>query len=229
MAWRIADRVVGGQIDNTIKGKVTGWIEVIGRSEPLVLDLHGDCQPELAGWRCRIDRTDPVPLWADPVDLTGLAAEQTGQAGTITDEHRLRHYDCSTDELLARIRAGEPPPTEWRQGLYLEWYSESNGRIVIEDTRLRLERIGRRAFELTEEDLRRKQQDSQRKLEELRSEEFLIEDDETGITHIRRKEPAEDDPEADLQSYLDQQASEIERTVQDSLDQQEEDDEEDFG
>jgi len=32
----------------------------------------------------------------------------------------------------------------------LEWYSNDNGRIVIQSTRLEFERLGERAFELTE-------------------------------------------------------------------------------
>jgi len=38
--------------------------------------------------------------------------------------------------------------------LYPEWYSNHNGRVVIESTRLAVERLGERAFELTEEEWR---------------------------------------------------------------------------
>ena len=37
------------------------------------------------------------------------------------------------------------------KALYLEWYSRRNGRVVIQDTRLAVERISERAFALTEE------------------------------------------------------------------------------
>jgi hypothetical protein len=146
MAWRISELVEGGELDNTVKGRVTGWIRLTGRGEPLRLDLRGDCHPDLAGWRFRILRVDPVPAWAEPVDIGDLSTDQTGDVGDITADQLLRHYDCPVEELLARIRAGEPPPTELRKALYLEWYSQRNGRCVIQDTRLGVERLGERAI-----------------------------------------------------------------------------------
>jgi hypothetical protein len=225
MAWRISDSVVDGEIDNTVKGRVTGWIRLSGCPEPLALNLEGDCHPDLAGWRFRIVRVDPVPPWAEPADLSGISTEQVGRTGDITADQLLRHYDCPVEELLARIRAGEPPPTEWRKALYLEWFSDRNGRVVIQDTRLGVERIGQPAFELTEEDLRRKEEEAKREIEELRKQGFIIEEDESGITFFRRDEHGDNDSEAeDLQSYLDQQMQDIDRAVQDSLDDEDQDD-----
>lgn len=219
MAWRISDAVVDGELDNTVRERVTGWIRLAGRAEPIVLDLSGDCHTDLAGWRFRIVRVDPVPQWAEPVNLDGLATEQIGEAGDITADQLLRHYDCPVAELLARIRAGEPPPTEWRKALYLEWYSQRNGRVVIQDTRLAVERIGQRAFELTKADLRRKDEAARRKLDELRQQGYHIEETEFGVMMFRREDHDGDDSESnELQSYFDEQARDIDRAVQDSLD-----------
>jgi hypothetical protein len=225
MAWRISDSVVDGELDNTVKGRVTGWIRLSGRPDPLALDLEGDCHPDLAGWRLRIVRLDPVPPWADPVDLSRVFAEQMGHTGDITADQLLRHYDCPVEELLARIRAGEPPPTQYRKALYLEWFSQRNGRVVIQDTRLGVQRIGQRAFELTEEDLRRKEEEARRQIEELRKQGFIIEEDQSGITFFRREQPDADGESEDLQSYLDQRTQDIDRAVQESLDDQPEGDE----
>ena len=38
-----------------------------------------------------------------------------------------------------------------RKCLYLEWFSHRNGRVVIQSARLAVERLGERAFELTQE------------------------------------------------------------------------------
>jgi hypothetical protein len=160
-----------------------------------------------------------VPPWADPVDLSGMFTEQVGHTGDMTADQLLRHYDCPVGELLARIRAGEPPPTEYRKALYLEWFSQRNGRVVIQDTRLGVRRTGQRAFELTEEDPRRKDEQARREIEELRKQGFIIEEDESGITFFRKEQRDHDDAETeDLQSYLDQQMQDIDRAVQDSLD-----------
>lgn len=219
MAWRFSDLVVDGELDNTVRGRVAGWIRLDGRAEPLVLDLRGDCHPDLAGWRFRIVRVDPVPPWAEPVDISQLSTEQFGETGDITADQVLRHYDCPVDELLARIRADEPPPTQWRKALYLEWYSDRNGRIVIQDTRLSVERVGERAFELTNEDLRRKEREAQDRLDDLRSEGLICEDDGSGIIWMRNEGADPNDPASDeLRFFLDEQQREIDRAIQESLD-----------
>ena len=43
MAFRVHDNVIRGEIDNTRRGVVTGKIWVVGRDEPLELELAGDC------------------------------------------------------------------------------------------------------------------------------------------------------------------------------------------
>lgn len=40
MAWRIADSVIDGELDNTIKGPVTGWLRLLGRDELARLKLR---------------------------------------------------------------------------------------------------------------------------------------------------------------------------------------------
>ena len=63
----------------------------------------------------------------------------------------IRHFECSIDEFLQRSRSGDQPETTWRKCLYLEWFSHRNGRVVIQSARLAVERLGERAFELTQE------------------------------------------------------------------------------
>jgi len=49
MAWRLHEHVLRGKIDNRTRGRVTGEIWLAGIDEPLVLELAGDCAPDLAG------------------------------------------------------------------------------------------------------------------------------------------------------------------------------------
>jgi hypothetical protein len=217
MAWRITDLVVDGELDNTVEGRVTGWLRLVGLDEPVRLDLRGNCRADLAGWRFRIVRLEPIPAWAEPGDLDGFAAEQVGEAGDILADQILRHYDCPVDELLARIRAGEPPPTDLRPALYLEWYSDRNGRVVIQDTRLGVKRLGRRTFELTADDLRLENEEGERRLEELRRQGYVIEETPLGVLCYHKGDG--DEPWDDsLQAELDQEAERIDRAIQDSLD-----------
>jgi len=55
MAWRIDEQVIRGEIDNRTKGRVTGRIWLIGREEPLEIDLIGNT----SAMRCG-DSTPPT-------------------------------------------------------------------------------------------------------------------------------------------------------------------------
>ena len=49
MAWRLHVQVLRGRIDNRARGCVTGEIWLAGIDQPLVLELKGDCAPDVAG------------------------------------------------------------------------------------------------------------------------------------------------------------------------------------
>jgi hypothetical protein len=151
MAWRPTEWVLEGELDNTTQGWTVGWIRLQDRDEPLRLKLAGNCHPDLAGWKFRIVRTDPSAEPPRAPNYDGIATDQSGTIGDMTADQVLQHFDCSIDEFLKLHREGNPPPTTLRKALYLEWYSNRNGRVVIQSTRLSVERIGERAFELSDE------------------------------------------------------------------------------
>jgi hypothetical protein len=151
MAWRPSDWVLEGELDNTQLGWTIGWMRIQGRDEPLKLKLAGNCHPDLAGWKFRIVRTDPIPDWAEELQLAGIATDQTGTIGDVTADQMIKHFECSPKEFVERSFAGDQPATTWRKCLYLEWYSHRNGRVVIQSTCLAVQRVGERAFELTQE------------------------------------------------------------------------------
>ncbi|WP_417734815.1 hypothetical protein [Rosistilla oblonga] len=154
MAWRPSDWVLEGELDNRTLDWTVGWIRLRDREEPLQLKLLGNCHPDLAGWKFQIVRTDPIPDWVGEPNYDGIATDQSGTIGDITADQVLRHYECSSKEFVRRSYAGETPPTTLRKSLYLEWYSNLNGRVVIQDTRLGVKRIGERGFELTQQQWR---------------------------------------------------------------------------
>lgn len=167
MAWRPDHLLVAGELDNTELGWTVGWLEFEGFSERLRLKLSGNCHPDLAGWKFRIKRVMP-PLEKDfdgdpPPDYAGgMSPDQSGHVGDITADMMIKHFDIPEVELAKRLCGGEKPPYTWRKCLYLEWFSNRNGRVVIQSTRLEVERIGDRAFELTE-DQWREQHEANRK------------------------------------------------------------------
>ncbi len=129
MAFRIHDSVVRGEIDNRVKGIVRGQIWVAGRAEPVRLELQGNAHPDLAG--CLLTFTNPLELIPHP-HLASLHPQQRGSIGDLTASRKVRVFDVPVEEALAMIRRQEKPPEHMANSLYLEWFSEANGRVVIE-------------------------------------------------------------------------------------------------
>ena len=148
MAFRIHDSVVRGEIDNREKGIVRGRIWVHDRAEPVVLELRGNAHPDLAG--CLLNFTNPLPTTPHP-GLDSLHPEQRGAIGDLTASRKVRVFDLPVKEAYLMSKRGEKPPEHLANSLYLEWYSERNGRVVIESADYRLE-ISPPAWRLTMEE-----------------------------------------------------------------------------
>ena len=121
MAWRPYEQMVEGELDNTIPGKVTGWLRFVGMDEVVKLDLIGDFHRDIRGATiclsgCALDNE------ANHRSMEGFSPVQTGGAGDIT--------------------AGLPPQ-DYVSYPYIEWYSEQNGRVVLELEPEQVEVIGR--------------------------------------------------------------------------------------
>lgn len=129
MAWRLEKSVVGGWLDNRQRGRVCGEIALVGRNDPVRLDLRGNANPDLAG--CRIEFTNPHP---EPGEPTNLAPLQTGHPGDITASRKVRVLDVPLEEAGRLGKAGQPIPEHRANALYVEWFSRNNGRVVIETT-----------------------------------------------------------------------------------------------
>lgn len=134
MAWRIDEQVVRGEIDNRTRDRVTGKIWLIGRDEPVVLDLKGNPWRDLAGHVLRF--SNPNPKAAGP---EGLMQEQNGVVGDITASRKVKVPECSDEEFEQLYRAKKPFPWHWSNSLYLEWFSLRNGRVMIESSDFILE------------------------------------------------------------------------------------------
>ncbi len=127
MALRLSDSVKSGRIDNRQRGMVTGEIWLLGRDEPVLLSLTGNCLRDLAG--CLLEFTNPAPESGEPDDL---AADQTGKVGDMTASRKVTVFGVSLDEARRLRRAGEPVPEHRANAVYLEWFSLRSGRVVVE-------------------------------------------------------------------------------------------------
>jgi hypothetical protein len=129
MAFRIHDSVVRGEIDNRVKGIVRGKIWVEGRAGLVVLELEGNAWPDLAS--CLLTFTNPQPRVPHP-HLDSLHSIQRGRIGDLTASRKVRVFDVPLQQALDMIHREEVPPEHMANSLYLEWFSEANGRVVVE-------------------------------------------------------------------------------------------------
>lgn len=191
MAWRIDEAVIRGEIDNRTRGCVTGRIWFVGRDDPVVLELSGDCHRDLAGRR--LEFTNPQPKAAD---LEGLAAVQRGSVGDITASRKVRVPDIPLDQIAEYYKARKPFTSHWGNALYLEWFGDTNGRVVLETAGFELRIIGDSTWEMTiAED------ETQRIVNACKSDDFLEE---------REKRTAEPDNRDDAREGEEQPFSEEE-------------------
>ena len=129
MALRIEDSVVRGEIDNRVKGIVRGRVWIDGRADPIIIELEGNAWPDLAG--CLLTFTNPRPR--DPHQhLDSLHSLQRGTIGDLTASRKVRVFDVPMEQALEMCRRQEKPPEHIANSVYLEWFSEANGRVVIE-------------------------------------------------------------------------------------------------
>jgi hypothetical protein len=131
MALRIHQSVIRGEIDNRKRDRVRGSIFLMGRDEPIVLALSGNCLRDLAG--CVVRFENPRPVVAEPGGMK-LRNYQHGVAGEMTASRKVRVFDVSVEEPLRLTKGGTAPPEHLGSAFYIEWFSEAKGRVVIEST-----------------------------------------------------------------------------------------------
>jgi hypothetical protein len=131
MAWRIHERISKGEIDNRQRDHVRGQIWLVGRDEPIRLDLSGNCLRDLAGCLVKFENPQAKPAADEDV---ALADRQSGVAGEITASRKVRVFDVPLEEALRITREGKAPPEHMGNCFYLEWFGDTNGRVVIEST-----------------------------------------------------------------------------------------------
>ncbi len=157
MAWRIQDSVIRGEIDNRVKGCVRGKLWLDGLDEPVKLDLTGNACPDLAG--CRLKFKNPAktfPMRKKPV----FNPLQRGRIGNLSASQKVRVFTIPDEDAFAMIDRGERPPERTANALYLEWFSEGNGRVVIESANFELN-ISAPEWRLTSAEEKQRAQDAE--------------------------------------------------------------------
>jgi hypothetical protein len=122
MAWRPHENLISGELDNSVLGKVTGWLRFVGMKEVVKLDLAGDFHRDIRGAKVRLRNSNPTQNGDRAKYLESFSPTQTGNVGDMT--------------------AGLPPQ-DYVAYPYFEWYSEDNGRVVLELDPEQVEVIGK--------------------------------------------------------------------------------------
>lgn len=129
MAWRIHDSVIRGEIDNRVKGIVRGKLWLDGLPKPVTLELAGNACADLAGCLLKFKNPQkPFPLRKRPK----FDPLQRGRIGHLSASQKVRVFTIPDEEAFEMMDRGEKPPERVANALYLEWFSEGNGRVVIE-------------------------------------------------------------------------------------------------
>lgn len=129
MAWRITDSLIKAELDNRTPGEITGTLELHGNTTPIRIQLAGNFQSDIAG--CVLTVVNPNPL---PAERTNLDPMQFGTAGEMTASRKVRITNVSVKEAMRLMTAGKPVPGHWDNAVYLEWFSDRDGRVVIESS-----------------------------------------------------------------------------------------------
>lgn len=112
MAWRPYDQFIEGVLDNTALNKVTGWMQFAGLKDKVMFDLEGNFHRDIRGARVRLRGEGASANQEESAKyLEGFSLLQKGNVGDMT--------------------AGREP-VDYVDYPYFEWYSEDNGRCVIE-------------------------------------------------------------------------------------------------
>lgn len=134
MALRIGDYVYSGELRNTRRNGVFGWIE-FAPDYGVRIELTGNFSGELEGKRIRFqvprrqqeDFSDPPEL---PDEVETLADRQIGVIGDVV-RRTVKVPTVPIDEFLSLSKEDQQTHVEEKECLYLEWFSQ-NGRVVAE-------------------------------------------------------------------------------------------------
>lgn len=112
MAWRPTEYLIDGMVDCTQPDRVSGTLRFAGLPQPVTLNLVG-----------RVHR-----------DVRGVTLKLKGNGASADAKQAaeyMQSFDLKQTGKVGDITAGRPP-ADYVHYPYIEWYSEENGRVVLE-------------------------------------------------------------------------------------------------
>lgn len=126
MAFRPTNNLIEGVLTNTKPGRVTGWIDFYRQGKsPLhcTLDLEGDFHDDIRGRTLHFWNDHPSDMGYD----SSLGRIESAYMDTMHPTQRGKAGDITADN---------------HGSVYIEWYSERNGRVVLNLQRKYAEVLG---------------------------------------------------------------------------------------
>ncbi len=132
MTHVISDAVLCGEINNSTRNSVTGWIRLRGVEHPITLQLTGNCSDDLAGRCFRFEAARVLEMGDDfHAPPPTLAPRQVGPVGTMTARGQVQLVDCSLAQLSDHADSEQPSNVRSKSCLVLDWFSQ-DGHVRIE-------------------------------------------------------------------------------------------------
>lgn len=141
MSIRLGEYIVYGELRNLRNYSTHGFLVLRGEEgadeeEKTILrfELTGNCDADLKGKHIRFEPApdDPMQTIFRKEDFSGFDfLSQHGPTGKMSAQGWVRTLPCTVAEFLHRSKLGEPPPTQWKDHLFLEWFGP-NGRVTVE-------------------------------------------------------------------------------------------------
>lgn len=147
MAHRLDEKTITqGTVDNRVKGRVVFELHFCD-GQVVRGDLAGNPERDMAG--CLLTLENPKARLADDdIAPSRLAEKQTGDCGDITAARKVKVFRSGKFLKKGPVSAED---IEWKNSLYLEWYSPENGRVVLEAVDFEMT-LGEAAWEMTAEE-----------------------------------------------------------------------------
>ncbi len=103
MAWRPNEQFIEGVLDNTVPGKVTGWMRFAGIKEKVVFDLEGNFHRDIRGAKVRLRGDGESANTEESAKyMEGFSKLQKGNVGDMTAG--LPPHDYTTYPYFERLQ-----------------------------------------------------------------------------------------------------------------------------
>ena len=128
MTLRLEDSLVRGELDCREKGRVTGRLWLLGRSDPVVVELTGLPSRDMAGLLLRLKCEYPPEEQAP-----SLPTSQIGRLLVCTASERKRIPEGAERDIRMRVHKRIPHPWCQRNVVHLEWVNAEGEHVILQN------------------------------------------------------------------------------------------------